>query len=102
MPNAATLGCKTICPIVTPGTPPIPHASGGMIISGAPTVLIEGKPAARMTDNILCNGAPPHPDVILKGSTTVLICNLPAAYLSCNTASGGSIVNGSPTVQIGM
>jgi uncharacterized Zn-binding protein involved in type VI secretion len=102
MPNAATLGCKTMCPIITPGIPPVPHISGGTIISGAPTVLIEGKPAARMTDSILCNGAPPHPDTILKGSSTVLICNMPAAYMSCSTASGGMIINGATTVQIGI
>ena len=102
MPNAATLGCKTICPMITPGIPPMPHSSGGTIISGAPNVLIEGKPAARMTDNVLCNGAPPHPDTILKGSSTVLICNMPAAYISCNTASGGIIINGASTVQIGI
>ena len=102
MPSAATLGCKTMCPLITPGVPPIPHATGGTIISGAVNVLIEGKPASIMTDNILCNGSPPHPDVILKGSSTVFISNMPAAYMSCNTASGGIIIQGAASVQIGM
>ena len=102
MPNAATLGCKTMCPLSSPTTPPIPHAVGGTIISGAINVLIEGKPAARMTDTILCTGVPPHPDMILNGSSTVFIGSMPAAYISCSTASGGMIVEGAISVQIGM
>ena len=40
MPNAATLGCKTMCPVVTPGIPPIPHINGGTIISGVMVHLL--------------------------------------------------------------
>ena len=101
MPNAATIGTNSICPMVTPGTPPAPHA-GGFIMQGAPTVLICGKPAARMGDSVLCSGVPPHNDAIMKGSATVMICNMPAAYTGGNTALGGIIGMGAPTVMVGM
>lgn len=101
MPNAAVLGSKTFCPLLTPGTPPVPH-TGGTIITGATSVMICGKPAARVSDKILCNGAPPHPDTILKGSTSVMICKLPAAYITSSTANGGIVLKGELSVQIGM
>ena len=101
MPNAAVLGGSTFCPMVTPGTPPVPH-TGGTIIMGAPTVMICGRPAAQVGSNVLCRGVPPHPDVIIKGSMTVMICGRPAAFMSSNTSCGGMVLDGAPTVQIGM
>ncbi|MBU0699770.1 PAAR domain-containing protein, partial [bacterium] len=41
---AARIGDMHVCPMVTPGTPPIPHV-GGPITMGAPTVLIGNMPA---------------------------------------------------------
>jgi hypothetical protein len=41
------------------------------------------------------------PDVIAKGSATVIIGNMPAARIGDNTAHGGVIVLGCPTVLIG-
>ena len=100
MPPAAVISSNFVCPMVSP--PPIssPHI-GGMVIMGEPTVLIGKKPAARMGDQCLCNGIPPHPDVIVRGSATVMIGKKPAAYLGCNTGCGGVIVMGEPTVMIG-
>ncbi len=85
------------CPMVTPGTPPIPHV-GGPIISGCPTVLIGGQPAARVGDTAVCVGPP---DAVAKGSTTVIIGGMPAARMGDNTVHGGVIVQGCPTVIIG-
>jgi len=73
MPFAARLGDMT--------------AHGGVIVSGLPTVLIGGQPAARVTDMHTCPmqtpGVPPVPHVggpiIPPGSPTVLIGGLPAA-----------------------
>jgi uncharacterized Zn-binding protein involved in type VI secretion len=65
---------------------------------GAPTVLIEGLPAARMGDMATCSGPP---DTIVQGSATVLIEGVPAARMGDMTAHGGQIVAGSPTVMIG-
>lgn len=85
--------------MVIPGTPPIPHV-GGPVTSGAPTVLIGGPPAARVSDMCLCTPVG-IPDPIVAGSATVLICGMPAARVGDSTAHGGMIVAGCPTVLIG-
>ena len=77
---------------------PVPHV-GGPIVAGSPTVLIGGLPAARVTDMVTCVGPP---NTIIMGSTTVLINSLPAARMGDQTAHGGVIVGGFPTVLIGM
>nr|DAW87275.1 MAG TPA: PAAR motif protein [Bacteriophage sp.] len=41
------------------------------------------------------------PDSIIKGSATVMICGKPAARQGDNTAHGGQIALGCPTVMIG-
>jgi uncharacterized Zn-binding protein involved in type VI secretion len=66
---AATMGDMHVCPMVTPGTPPIPHV-GGPITLGSTGVLIGGKPAARMGDMAVCVGPP---STIILGCMTVLI-----------------------------
>src|SRR3982750_3681931 len=86
------------CPMVTPGTPPIPHVGGPILPAGCPTVLVGSMPAARVSDMALCVGPP---DAIVKGSLTVLIGGLPAARIGDQTAHGGVVVAGFPTVIIG-
>jgi uncharacterized Zn-binding protein involved in type VI secretion len=98
MPPAARLTDMHQCPMVTPGLPPIPHVGGPILGPCAPTVLIGGLPAARVSDMALCVGPP---DSIVKGSATVLIMGLPAARLGDTCAHGGAIVMGFPTVEIG-
>jgi len=66
---AARMGDMHTCPMVTPGTPPIPHV-GGPISMGSATVLIGGQPAARMGDIAVCTGPP---DTIAGGYPAVLI-----------------------------
>jgi uncharacterized Zn-binding protein involved in type VI secretion len=95
---AARAGDMHVCPMVTPGLPPIPHVGGPVLPPGCPTVLIGSMPAARATDMCICVGPP---DVIAKGSVTVLIGKLPAARMGDLTAHGGTIVLGMPTVLIG-
>ncbi len=99
MQPAARVGDMHVCPMVTPGTPPVPHVGGPVLPPGGVTVLIGGQPAARMGDMCTCVGPP---DVIVKGSPTVLICGQPAARMGDNTAHGGVISTGLPTVLIGM
>lgn len=94
---AARLGDMHVCPMVTPGLPPIPHV-GGPILMGAPTVLTGGMPQARLTDPCLCVGPP---DMIAKGSATVFAAKLPAARIGDTCGHGGSVVMGFPTVLIG-
>lgn len=87
-----------VCPMATPGTPPIPHVGGPVLPPGAPTVLIGGQPGARVTDMATCVGPP---DAIAVGSLGVIIGGLCAARLGDPTLHGGSIVMGLPTVGIG-
>ncbi|MGH7555231.1 MAG: PAAR domain-containing protein [Longimicrobiales bacterium] len=98
MKPAARLTDMHVCPMVTPGVPPIPHVGGPIAGPGAPTVLIGGLPAARVGDMCVCVGPP---DVIALGSFTVLIQGMPAARMGDMTAHGGVIVLGYPTVLIG-
>jgi uncharacterized Zn-binding protein involved in type VI secretion len=98
MPPAARLTDMHVCPMVTPGVPPIPHVGGPISGPGAPTVLIGNLPAARVGDIAVCVGPP---DSIVKGSATVLIAGMPAARIGDTCAHGGSIVLGLPTVLIG-
>jgi len=67
---AARLGDMHTCPMVTPGTPPVPHV-GGPIIKGSATVLIGGQPAARVGDMATCTGPPDT--IIPPGCPTVMI-----------------------------
>ena len=87
-----------VCPMVTPGVPPIPHVGGPITGPGAVTVMIAMMPAANVTSMCVCVGPP---DVIVKGSMTVLVGALPAARMGDMTAHGGTIVLGAPTVMIG-
>ena len=95
MPPAARLTDMHVCPMVT-GV--VPHVGGPILPPCCPTVLIGFMPAARMGDMATCVGPP---DVIAKGSATVMIGNMPAARLGDQTAHGGTIVVGCPTVIIG-
>lgn len=98
MPPAARLTDMHVCPMQTPGLPPIPHVGGPVVGPGVPTVLIEKLPAAVLGDNCICVGPP---DSIIKGSATVMIGGKPAARLGDNCAHGGSVVMGAVTVMIG-
>jgi uncharacterized Zn-binding protein involved in type VI secretion len=92
---AARLTDPHVCPMVTAL---VPHVGGPIISPGCPTVLIGGLFAARVTDLLTCVGPP---DAIIKGSATVFIGGLPAARMGDQTAHGGTIVSGWPTVLIG-
>lgn len=83
------------CPMVT-GV--VPHVGGPISAPGAPTVLIGALPAARVTDMCVCVGPP---DVIVKGSATVITLGMPQARIGDQTAHGGMIVLGCPTVLVG-
>lgn len=95
---AARIGDMHVCPMVTPGTPPVPHVGGPVTGPGVPTVLIGNMPAAVMGDMCVCVGPP---DTIVLGSTGVFIGGKPAARMGDMTAHGGTITLGCPTVLIG-
>lgn len=87
-----------LCPMVTPGVPPVPHVGGPIIGPGCPTVLICNMPAATMGDMCTCVGPP---DTIILGSTGVFIGGKMAARMGDMCAHGGMITMGAPTVLIG-
>lgn len=95
---AARVGDMHVCPMVTPGVPPIPHVGGPILPPGTPTVFIGGMPAAVVGSMCTCVGPP---DSIVKGSLGVFIGGMPAARVGDMTAHGGTIVMGCMTVLIG-
>jgi uncharacterized Zn-binding protein involved in type VI secretion len=95
---AARIGDMHMCPMVTPGVPPIPHVGGPISGPGCPTVLIGGVPAAVMGDMCVCVGPP---DTIVLGSAGVFFGGKPAARMGDQCAHGGAITVGCPTVMIG-
>jgi uncharacterized Zn-binding protein involved in type VI secretion len=98
MPPAARITDMHVCPMITPGVPPIPHVGGPISGPCAPTVLIGSLPAARIGDLAICVGPP---DSIVAGSSSVLVMGIPAARMGDACAHGGKIVIGLPTVLIG-
>ena len=98
MQPAARITDMHVCPMVTPGIPPVPHVGGPISGPCVPNVLIGNLPAAVVGDMCVCVGPP---DTIVKGSTKVLIGNRSAARVGDMTAHGGTIVVGMPTVLVG-
>ena len=67
---AANASSTHVCPMVTPGTPPIPHVGMFAVPMGALTVLINGSPAIVMGDMFVCVGPPA---TVVLGSPNILI-----------------------------
>lgn len=95
---ALRIGDMHVCPQMIPGPVPIPHVGGPIIGPGAPTVLIGGMPAARLSDMAVCVGPP---DAIMSGAENVLIEGMPAANMSSAFEHGGSAASCCPTVLLG-
>lgn len=58
MPPAARLTDMHTCPMQTPALPPIPHVGGPIVGPCVPTVLVGSLPAAVVGDNLVCVGPP--------------------------------------------
>ena len=71
----------------------------GPIAEGLKTVLINNRPAARVTDKVACTKDGSMP--IATGSETVFIGQLPAARKTDETVCGGKVAAGSPDVIVG-
>lgn len=85
----------------------VPHCSPYVIASGSPTVLINGRPAARVGDSSTAHLIPfddecfVHTATISSGSATVLINGRPAARVGDTLAGCTAIAQGSVNVFIG-
>lgn len=95
---AARVSDFHFCPMVTPGTPPVPHVGGPILPPGCPTVLIGSMLAACVGDMCVCVGPP---DSIVTGAFTILMGNKPGARIGSSTAHGGTVMLGYPTVLLG-
>tara|TARA_R110002072_G_scaffold16592_2_gene64612 strand:+ start:44 stop:1711 length:1668 start_codon:yes stop_codon:yes gene_type:complete len=85
---AACVGDTHVCPIKGHGSSPIlPNGS---------SILVEGKPIARVGDVAGCGA------VITQGYPLALADGMPVAYLGSPTSHGGSIVSGNPRVILGV
>ncbi len=91
---AARIGDNHQCPETTAKVSHI----GGPIAAGSSGITINGMPAARKGDKLICVGPP---DTIKEGSSSVFIDGKPAARMGDGTAHGGQIVAGSGNVFIG-
>ena len=94
----ARVGDLHLCPMVTPGLPPIPHVGGPILPPGHITVLVGALPVAQATALCTCVG-PPAP--VPMGSPTVLVGGMPAGRMSDATGHGGAIAFGLMTVLVG-
>lgn len=89
-PIAARKGDHHLC---------LQHLGKDILPVCAPTILVGGEPAARVTDLLECQGGPP--DIIQIGEPTVLLEGQMAARFGDGTNHGGLIDEGCPTVVIG-
>jgi uncharacterized Zn-binding protein involved in type VI secretion len=76
----------------------VPHVGGPVLSVSQATVLIGGRPAARVGDTLTCVGPP---DTIMEGEPTVWIGGRPASRIGDATLHNGKIATGDFTVLIG-
>jgi uncharacterized Zn-binding protein involved in type VI secretion len=105
MPPQGRLGDKASAPVDAHGCVACPHPVQGPAITGSPTVMVNNKPALRVTDqgvHTACCG--PNMWVATIGSPTVLINNLPAhrqGDMTTHCGGVGQLIEGSPDVLVG-
>jgi uncharacterized Zn-binding protein involved in type VI secretion len=75
--------------------PPIVHVTTGKVITSQSTVLVNGRPCARLTDMVItdCGGV----GIIITGNNTTLISGLPISRLTSMFVGTftGTIITGS-------
>lgn len=81
-------------PLQAANEPPDPPATPGQIATGAPSVTLNGRPAARQGD------ATSNNSIVRDGADNVFINGRPAAAVGSQTGCGGTIVTGSSSVFI--
>ena len=94
MPPAARIGDNHTCPMVDPG--PKPHV-GGPVVSGAPNVLINGRPPPGSATPARAWG---RRTPSRAARLDVFIAGAPAARLGDGTAHGGMVAAGSANVIV--
>jgi len=99
MPAAQLLNMH-VCPMVTPGVPPIPHVGGPVLPPCMPTVLVGGMPAVPVGSMATCVGPP---DVLPKGSLKTMVGGRPMVRIMMDISLHGGMVTGpgAATVLVG-
>lgn len=105
MPEQARLFDKSKIQADAHGCPACPHPAQGPAINGSPTVMVNNRPAIRVTDpgmHIACCG--PNTWTATKGSATVMINNLAAhrkGDMDTHCGGVGQMDEGSNNVKTG-
>ena len=105
MPGMGRLGDKSFAPADAHGCPACPHPVIGPAVTGSPNVLVNGRPALRVTDqgiHAACCG--PNMWNAIIGSATVFINYLPAHRMGdtdMHCGGVGTLVEGSLDVIVG-
>ncbi len=105
MPEQGRLGDKAKNDADAHGCPGCPHVVIGPAIQGSPDVLVNDKPALRLTDpglHAACCG--PNTWQAIQGSATVFFNNLPAHRKGDQTqhcGGVGKLIEGSSDVIVG-
>lgn len=84
----------------------VPHCSPFVIMTGNPTVLIEGRPASCVGDAVVPHLIPAkkcfvHAPVIGTGSATVFVGGKPLSRIGDKIVACTAIASGAPTVLVG-
>lgn len=105
MPPMGRLGDKSLAPVDAHGCPACPHVATGPAITGSPDVMVNGKPALRVSDkgvHAACCG--PGTWTATMGSGTVMINGKQAhrmGDLDTHCGGPGNLIEGSPDVMVG-
>ena len=92
----ATLGHMHVCPKIDPG--PKPHVGGPVVDAGQSLVRFNGIPLAVEGGKCMCTGMP-GPDGMSKGSSLVKINGKGVMRIGDDTAHGGKLTTGIPTLR---
>ena len=75
-----------------------PMSHGGTVVSASPTTIINGKPVARLGDEVTCP-KPGHGTVtIVEGDPAWLVDGRPVALEGHKTSCGASLISTLPTL----
>jgi uncharacterized Zn-binding protein involved in type VI secretion len=74
--------------------------AGGGIITGSPNVFANGKPVARVDDNVESHGLSPHSEPIMATGSPNVFTNDKATCRQGDNASCGCVSTGSSNVFV--
>ena len=105
MPAVCRIGDKSQVPADAHGCPACPHPCIGPLVTGSPSVYVNGKPVTRVSDmgvHAACCG--PNLYTAVEGSGTVFVNHLPVHRLGDqdqHCGGMGRMIEGSPNVNAG-